>query len=442
MWGRVGRVGRWVWAGPRWVGRRGWGAVQWLGAKGWQGAGRVPVPVYALVSFVVLVLLPFLWYVPIWMVGFFDGLTVEQQAKLEDDYRKTIAQIVGGIVLVVGVYFTWRNSRASEVKNDIDRERQITERFTKAIEQLASDSLGVRLGGIYALERIAHESERDHWPIMETLTAYVREKSPAPDPDEVDEVAPGRPQPPGDIAAILAVIGRRVQAHDRGRIDLRNTSINIRFPEIADISLEKGRLQNSFLVGARFFRVAIGEADFESAYMDDIRFSLVSGKSVSFGFAKLHGARFMNCGLPGAGFYSVRGVRTGFDSCMLDGAKFTFDVELPQARFLKCSLKGADFQDAVLHKARFTESDLEGARLHGTRLEGADLSTARNLTVEQLAQARIDETTLLPPGLTHPMVRRAANPDLYAALESNERTLTTGDISTTPNETSPPGEKV
>ena len=65
-------------------------------------------------------------------------------------------------------------------QTDADRERRITESFAKAVEQLGDDKLEVRLGGIYTLERIARESERDYWPIMETLTAYVRERAPWP----------------------------------------------------------------------------------------------------------------------------------------------------------------------------------------------------------------------------------------------------------------------
>jgi hypothetical protein len=65
---------------------------------------------------------------------------------------------------------TWRTLQ-------VNREGQITERFTQAIDQLgATDDKGnklfeIRLGGIYALERIARESEEDYWPIMEILTA-------------------------------------------------------------------------------------------------------------------------------------------------------------------------------------------------------------------------------------------------------------------------------
>ena len=67
-----------------------------------------------------------------------------------------------------------------EEQTSADRERRITESFAKAVEQLGSDKLETRLGGIYTLERIARESEREYWPIMETLTAFVREHAPWP----------------------------------------------------------------------------------------------------------------------------------------------------------------------------------------------------------------------------------------------------------------------
>lgn len=43
-------------------------------------------------------------------------------------------------------------------------------------QKLGLLQLGV-LSGIYALERIAQDSKKDHWPIMEILTAYVRENA-------------------------------------------------------------------------------------------------------------------------------------------------------------------------------------------------------------------------------------------------------------------------
>lgn len=52
---------------------------------------------------------------------------------------------------------------------------QVTERYTKAIEQLGSASLDIRIGGIYALERIARDSARDHPTVIEVLVTFFRE---------------------------------------------------------------------------------------------------------------------------------------------------------------------------------------------------------------------------------------------------------------------------
>src|SRR5215217_7032272 len=90
----------------------------------------------------------------------------------------TLAQILGGTALLSGLYFTWRTLQ-------VNREGQITERFTRAIDQLGKIEdegnrlFEIRLGGIYSLGRIARENqEPDDWLIMEVLTAYVRQHAP------------------------------------------------------------------------------------------------------------------------------------------------------------------------------------------------------------------------------------------------------------------------
>ena len=60
------------------------------------------------------------------------------------------------------------------------------------------------------------------------------------------------------------------------------------------------------------------------------------------------------------------------------------------------SLQGADLSGADASKANFRSADFAGAVLRGTILRGADLTGAKNLTVEQLAEAIVDETTILP----------------------------------------------
>jgi len=63
------------------------------------------------------------------------------------------------------------------------------------------------------------------------------------------------------------------------------------------------------------------------------------------------------------------------------------------------NLSRANLANADATNASFRGANFEGANLAGTILKGADLTGARNLTVEQLAEAVIDETTKLPPEL-------------------------------------------
>src|SRR5215213_3075144 len=82
------------------------------------------------------------------------------------DLMQALGLILAGVAGGVGIYFTWRNQRltqeslestreSTEENLRLTRERQITERITQAFDQLGSEKLEIRLGGIYALERIA-----------------------------------------------------------------------------------------------------------------------------------------------------------------------------------------------------------------------------------------------------------------------------------------------
>jgi Pentapeptide repeats (8 copies) len=75
----------------------------------------------------------------------------------------TRTALLAGLVGVGALLTFWVNSRVYRITaQTLEVERgQITERYTKAIDQLGSDKLDVRLGGIYALESIAHDSGED-----------------------------------------------------------------------------------------------------------------------------------------------------------------------------------------------------------------------------------------------------------------------------------------
>lgn len=95
-----------------------------------------------------LLALAILWKAPQWQVKNAKDLERKERFNSENEARKTMATILGGIAFLVTGFFAWQNL-------NLAREGQITDRFGKAIEQLgAVDSernkkLEVRLGGIY-----------------------------------------------------------------------------------------------------------------------------------------------------------------------------------------------------------------------------------------------------------------------------------------------------
>jgi hypothetical protein len=253
---------------------------------------------------VAVVILAFLWFVPQFQGQYFSqGVPKKEVPALVNEYRRTWAQILGGAALLLGIYFTWRgqqhareaqeeSQKNTQEQLDLTRRGQMTERFTQAIEQLGSKELEIRLGGIYSLERTAHEEQNYHWPIMEVLTSYVRRH--AARKPEKESGFPAPPQP--DIQAILDVIGRRSEHHrtdkriEYGKIDLNNT-------DLRRASLEKACLKEASLWGASLQRAYLGRADLREAYLVDTNFQNAYLGATNFEGANLKGANLKGADL-------------------------------------------------------------------------------------------------------------------------------------------------
>jgi len=247
-----------------------------------------------------LVILPYLWWLNVTQIDqqkaileLKDFFELRNQAiKSVTTSIQILATVFGGIAILFNVYYGAKRAKALEknaiaatqnaiaaTKNaDVAEQGQITERFTKAIEQLGSDNISIRLGGIYALESIAeyskkgHWSERYHWTIMEVLSAFVRENAPLKE-DLEDKNAEGEQQPQKlrtDIQAALTVIGRRDSEKDpeNQKIDLRNTNLgeaNLMNAKLQRADFSGANLRNADLPGANLQGAIFKKADLRGA---------------------------------------------------------------------------------------------------------------------------------------------------------------------------------
>ncbi|MDF2388819.1 hypothetical protein JMG10_45825 [Nostoc ellipsosporum NOK] len=124
-------------------------------------------------------------YLPSWVVQNAKITDIENRLAIANSYRATIIQGLGGLFFFSTAFFTWKNLKVAEAnlqvtqeKQNLDakvaeanlkaiQDKQITEQFAKAVEMLGHPDIHVRLGAIYALERISKNSKQDYWEIME-----------------------------------------------------------------------------------------------------------------------------------------------------------------------------------------------------------------------------------------------------------------------------------
>lgn len=249
-------------------------------------------------------------------VGSKEGATRVQVVALEDDMRRTLLQVLGGVGAIIALYFTFRRVRVAE-------QGHITDRFTQAIQQLGAltenglPNIEVRLGAIYALERIAIDSERDHWAIMEVLTAYLRQNAqrPSTPPTESENNERILSEPRTDIRAILNVLGRRKRGRKRERKEDR---LNLTRCDLRGANLYQAHLEHAFFLDA-----LIDGAKFVDAHLEFAEFRHCDSNQVIFRKAHLREARFVNAQLKKANFNHADLRNVIFKGSDLLGAHFT-----------------------------------------------------------------------------------------------------------------------
>jgi uncharacterized protein YjbI with pentapeptide repeats len=352
-----------------------------------------------------------------------------------------------GLAALAALLFTWQQVGQASRELRLSEQGQITNRFNAAIGNLGSDSEDVRLGGLYSLERIMHDSARDHSTVVSVVSAYLRRHGAV-----TTGASPAQKPIPVDIDAAIGVLVRRPFGHDKGlvidlsRVDLRGwtpprtdthefvrldgailtgsdlsgvdligaqlrgallSAAKLRKTDLAgaglrDATLDEADLREATLVEADLRGVGLGGANLRDAYLSDanMRNSFVCSTTCpDLTATDLTGANMTGSSLTGADLTKATICSTV--------TWFTFDPEAPAASH---PTKGADERDCAtlrdtdLSGARLARMDLAGADLTGAILTGADLTKANlsraNLTKANLTGAKLSGVRLTGATLT------------------------------------------
>ncbi|BAQ70102.1 Pentapeptide repeat protein [Rhodovulum sulfidophilum] len=270
-----------------------------------------------------------------------------------------------GLVLagLIGVPFLVWRSIVAQKQVEVAEQGLITDRLNKAIEGLGAEktvkrrlthpdgtteieettepNIEVRIGAIYALERISQDSDRDHVNVMEILCAYICENSHRPPSSQ----PPSRSEDTDaakaslseltdltDVQTALTVLGRR--AESRRRLE---TAAHYR------LSLSRCNLAKCDLSGADF-----SHAKFAGSNLND---------------AFLYRSRFRDCNFTSASMKRVQ----GYDS-IFEGAVFEY-ANLSQAIFNRSRFL---FSPEAQIGANFSQAQMEDSVVAFSGVRGSD----------------------------------------------------------------------
>ncbi|MEU3447033.1 pentapeptide repeat-containing protein [Streptomyces thermolilacinus] len=352
----------------------GTGDQQDHGGRGRSGRRRGTAALsVALTAAVALVLLGVVFVVLPGLVVSHDlaGTRVAPQDRLKavNDVRTALLQVIAGLVVLVGAYATWRQVRVSQENLRLTQEGYLTDRFSRAVDQLGSDKPDVRIGGFHALWRIAEQSDRDRDAVISIQAAYLRTHLPwpprgpgAPSADtSINDIEPLEARAPD---AQVALTGLGVLCRRRKERWVNLSATDLRRADCDGLWLPEVNLDRVCLEAAGLYHANLTQASVVSATL----------RHADLTTAVLRRARCVGSDLRGA-----RLVETD-----LQDADFT-DADLREANLRKAGAEGAVFRGA----------DLRLADLRGTDLSTADLGLAR------LAGALASALTRWPAGFDH-----------------------------------------
>ncbi|WP_179118223.1 pentapeptide repeat-containing protein [Saccharothrix sp. ALI-22-I] len=264
--------------------------------------------------------------------------------------------MITALTALGALVFTGLSLNATRDQVAIAEQGQFTDRYTKAVEQLGkagADHLQVRLGALYSLERLAHDSPRDQPTIIEVVSAFVRTTAPRTQKDCPAQL------PTADVQAALTILGRRDTTHDNhARVDLNRTCLfgaDLRGVDFAGANLFSAHLGQTALMDADLSRANLYQADFSRAILTGAVLRDVQGAESSFFWAGLAEA---DC-----------------SGAVLDEADLSL-ADLRKANLSRAELRGANLDSAQLIGTNLAQAYLVGAKLTRVYLEDTDFTDA------------------------------------------------------------------
>lgn len=415
------------------------------------------------ITLAVAILAGVVWLIFAWIPwdGFLDWLTVSKvdtesssttySSESGSTTMRNVGLVIAGVVtvglLIWRGYAANRQASAAQRQADIAQQQEEkaqqqvdiaqrqaetaqqglrNERYQKGAEMLGSEVLSVRLGGIYALQRLARENPTEYkMQILRLFRAFVCHRTyDKHDRANMDTQVMGSDevrQLREDVQAVMEAISKyeqrdiALERNEHFALDFTNAYLGYARLNDANLAwaiLWKANLYNSILWKADLSNAILKESnlsrcDLKEAVLlnADLREAELSGaklmgtklndakiEDADLSKAKLWGGDLSNANLNNANLSSTDLWVAKLPNAFLNGSNLT------RAKINKSNLSNAKLAEAKLSYARiqasnFSQANLRGANLSSAKFKDSDLSNAE-LWGANLSKASLKDTNL------------------------------------------------
>lgn len=226
-------------------------------------------------------------------------------------------------------------------------------------------NLEVRLGAVYALERVALDSYRDKTAIMKTLAAYIRNSIKYSDKTEIGDID-ARP----DVYAAIGVLGNFPEKRkDAFTYDL--TKINLRSMRIKDLKLESCDFSNSVSENMYCGSCSFEECGFHGASWIGLR-----AHSCNFNYASYYNSKIDRSHILKSSFENVTLLNSSAETISFD------KTVILNSHFEKFESKNSLYSECLIENSYFSEGNMSNTRIINTKLSESVFNEVNLFAVE------------------------------------------------------------
>lgn len=344
--------------------------------------------------------------------------TRSQQGRLRAFVRRgmnwplwrSVLPLLTALTVGTTIFFSAQAMLATNNQNELSRQAQLSERFSKAVEQLASENMTMKIGGLYSLESVAREGAERVTATLDVLASILRSErsnetfwvmryDSCPTDIGYLEAAEKKRLTEEKIKATnggyyeyLPTEDRRVAAEIYSRLsrDVVTVVEGRRPVQLSRACLHGLDLPDAWFVGADLSRVTFGPGNFRGA---DLTAADISFSNLGYTMLPDRSRSFEPPDFTNANFTDV-----DFSNVNLDDLA---SAEVEGATFHNANFERRDFTRG-LSRPLLAGANLANSRFKGSNLAGVDLSRVQNLDQADLREVYYNASTKWPATFTPP----------------------------------------